>query len=511
MKRNKLFICSILTLIIFSGVSAQKITYSVRHKESARETNFEILGKVGPNYIVFKNIAWRNIIQVFDKDMKELSNERLKYVPEKIFNVDFVTYADQFLMIYQYKNDGIVFCDAVKLNAQGEKISEIVRIDTTRVGIRSGSGVYNTTFSEDKQRILVYKIQNKDKELTLVTKQYNAALNLLDSTRSTIEFDNRREALSPIQIANDGAVFFTREIKKNNRENVSQLEVVTNALKSNTFRATPIDLQNKLIDDIQIKVDNLNNNFILNSFYFEDKRAASIDGLFSVVVDKTIERIRFKFNKFDDSLRLKVNPSAQFRAAFDNLFLKNTFVRRDGGYVLVAEDFVSQSIGNFNNWNRWDYLYGSPFGSPYGFNNDFYYWNNPYNRYNRFNSFNNRSSTRYYYDNILVVSFDSSLNLNWSNVILKKQTDDDDDSYLSYATMNVGSEINFLYIEKEKNAQIISNQSISTYGKLYRYPTLKSREAGYQFMPRLSKQVGLKEVIMPSVYRGEICFAKIEF
>lgn len=77
--------------------------------------------------------------------------------------------------------------------------------------------------------------------------------------------------------------------------------------------------------------------------------------------------------------------------------------------------------------------------------------------------------------------------------------------------MNVGSEINFLYIEKEKNAQIISNQSISTYGKSYRYPTLKSREAGYQFMPRLSKQVGLKEVIMPSVYRGEICFAKIEF
>ena len=110
-----------------------------------------------------------------------------------------------------------------------------------------------------------------------------------------------------------------------------------------------------------------------------------------------------------------------------------------------------------------------------------------------------------------MVSFDSSLNLNWSNVILKKQSDDDDDSYLSYGTMNVGSEVNFLYIEKEKNAQIISNQSISTYGKLYRYPTLKSREAGYMFMPRLSKQVGLKEIIMPAVYRGNVSFAKIEF
>lgn len=507
MKRNKLFICSIISLFIYCECTAQKITYGVRHNESARETNFEILGKVGPNYIVFKNIAWRNIIQVFDKDMKELSNERLNYIPEKILNADFVTYANNFLMVYQYKSDGIVFCDAVKLNAQGEKISDIVRMDSTRVGVRSGSGVYNTTHSEDKQRLLIYKLQSKEKELMLVTKQYNPSLTLLDSTRSIIGFDSRREALSPLQIANDGSIFFTREIKKNTRENVSQLEVVTNVLNSNSFRVTPIDLQNKFIDDIQIKVDNLNNNYILNSFYFEDKRGGGIEGLFSVVVNKATERIHFRFNKFDDSLRSIINPTASFRAAFDNLFLKNTFVRRDGGYVLVAEDFASQSIGNFNNWNRWDYLYGSPFG----FNNDFYFWNNPYGRYNRFNSFNNQNSTRYYYDNIMVLSFDSSLQLKWSNVILKKQTDDDDDSYLSYGTMNVGSEINFLYIEKEKNAQIISNQSVSTYGKLYRYPTLKSREAGYKFMPRLSKQVGLKELIMPSVYRGNISFAKIEF
>jgi hypothetical protein len=71
-------------------------------------------------------------------------------------------------------------------------------------------------------------------------------------------------------------------------------------------------------------------------------------------------------------------------------------------------------------------------------------------------------------------------------VLLKKQSDDDNDNYLSFGTMNVGAEINFLFIEKEKNSQIISNHSISPYGKLFRYPTLKSREAGYQFMPRLS-------------------------
>ena len=96
-------------------------------------------------------------------------------------------------------------------------------------------------------------------------------------------------------------------------------------------------------------------------------------------------------------------------------------------------------------------------------------------------------------------------------MILKSQTDDDNDGFLSYGILNAGAEINFLYIEKERNSQIISNQSISTYGKLYRYPTLKSRESGYQFMPRLAKQVGAKQMIVPCVYRGNICFARVDF
>lgn len=44
-----------------------------------------------------------------------------------------------------------------------------------------------------------------------------------------------------------------------------------------------------------------------------------------------------------------------------------------------------------------------------------------------------------------------------------------------------------------------------------RYATLKSYEAGYEFMPKLSKQVGVRQVIMPCIYRGSIAFAKIDF
>ena len=507
MKRLSLLLCSTMYIIAAQPLIAQNITYSVVHSETARDANFEILGRVGSNFVVFKNIRDKNIIQVFDKDMTELSNERLKEIPDKILNVDFVTYPDYFLMVYQYKRNGILYCEAMKMDAMGKMMAPVLKIDTTRIGILSGTDIYSTIFSEDKKYVLVYKLQEKNEQLHVVTKLYNQDLQLQDSTRSLVPFNERRELFSPFQIANDGTIFFTKEIKPNSRENIEELEVITNKLRSNSFRSTAINLQNKFIDGVQIKIDNRNNNYIINSFYYQSKRSGSIEGLFSALLSKETDSVKAVFNRFDDSLRYKINSSSQFRYAFDNLFLRNTFVKRDGGYVLVAEDYSTQSLGNNNSWNRWDYLYGNP----YMMGDSYYNWNSPYYRYNRFNSFNNARSIRYYYDNILIMSIDSSLKISWSNVILKKQTDDDDDSFLSFGTMNVGGEINFLYIEKERNTQTISNQSISTYGKLYRYPTLKTRERGYQFMPRLAKQVGARQMIVPCVYRGNLCFAKVDF
>ncbi len=506
MKRFQQLFCSLLFLVCTHTLFAQNITYSTVHKETANDANFEILGKVGPNYIVFKNLVWKNILQVFDQNMKELSNERIKFMPEKLINADFVTYNDYFLMIYQYKKGGIIYCDAVKMSADATQMGDVITVDTTRVGLQSGSDVYSTIYSEDKKNILIYKMHSRNERLNVVTKLFDPSLRLVDSTRSVIDFNERREIYSPFQISNDGTIFFTKETKPGARENIGQLDVITNRLKSNTFKSVSINLQNRFIDGVQIKIDNLNDKYIINSFSYPAKRASNIEGLFSAVMDRQTDSVKTVFHRFDDSVRAKLESNGQKNYAFNNLFLKNIFVKRDGSYVLVAEDFSSQTVGNNNSWNRWDYLYGNP----YSYSNDYYYWNSPYYRYNRFNSFTNRS-VRYYYDNILVMNLDSSLGMKWNNVILKKQNDDDNDNFLSYGILNTGAELNFLFIEKERNAQIISSQSVSTYGKLYRYPTLKSRESGYQFMPRMAKQVGAKQMIVPCVYRGNICFAKVDF
>lgn len=170
---------------------------------------------------------------------------------------------------------------------------------------------------------------------------------------------------------------------------------------------------------------------------------------------------------------------------------------------MVAEDYSSQTRG-FNPWNRWDYLYTNTYDY-YGYNSTFYPYYRPWSRSS------NYTTTRYFYDNLLVVGIDSSLSLQWNNIIFKKQSDDDNDNFLSYTNLNEGGEIHFLFIEKERNLQIIADHSISSTGNYVRYPTLKSREAGYLFMPRLAKQTGVRQIIIPCMYRGFISFAKVDF
>lgn len=77
--------------------------------------------------------------------------------------------------------------------------------------------------------------------------------------------------------------------------------------------------------------------------------------------------------------------------------------------------------------------------------------------------------------------------------------------------MNKGGQIHFLFNNDKNRNQIIANHSITPAGQVTRNATLKSQERGYEFMTRLSKQVGASQLIIPCTYRGYICFAKVDF
>ena len=166
-------------------------------------------------------------------------------------------------------------------------------------------------------------------------------------------------------------------------------------------------------------------------------------------------------------------------------------------------DFVCHSIGMSPNVRK---------DIPYDNINYDYYLNSPYYQslYRPFGSSAFAQRMKYFYDDILIIDVDSVLNLKWNTVIHKKQDDEEQDNFLSFGTFNAGGEIHFLFTANRKK-QLINNHSVLPGGQVKRYATLKSFEAGYEFMPKLSRQVGARQVIIPCLYRGSVAFAKIDF
>ncbi|MGC4100066.1 hypothetical protein [Ferruginibacter sp.] len=507
---NRILFNLLLLLLLPAAALCQKITYSDFDQEDNRDINFEIIGKMNGNFLVYKNIKWRHKISILGDDMKIKETVKLDFIPDKTFNVDFVIYPKFFYMIYQYQKRNILHCMAVRMDGEAKKISEPVEIDTTQIPMMADNKIYTTIHSEDKQKIMVFKINKKNDHFNIATLLLDSSLNPLNRSRRELDYNDRKDTYSNYTLDNDGNLVFTRDGKNGNRDNSNSLSLVIKEATQDTFAYHEIDLKNSYIDEVKLKVDNLNKRYILNSFYYKKNRG-SIEGMFTHIWDRaTAKPFIEQFTVFSDSLRDEAKTNGQLRFAMDDFFIRQVFVKKDGGFLLTAEDYSSQGRSGGNPWNRWDYLnnyYYSPYSSSYYYNP---YFNN-YNYYRPLSSYGYNQSVRYYYANIVIFSMDKNGALEWSRVIHKDQFDDDNENFLSFSTMNSGGEIHFLFNDDKNKNQIISNSSISPSGVLTRYATLKSQERGYQFMPSLSKQVGANQLIIPCVYRSYICFAKVDF
>jgi len=78
---------AILAISLFHEQSfGQRIIYSDPEKDDNRRLNFEIIGRVGGNFLVFKNNRSRSWITVMDEEMMVTGKEELGYLPNGRFD-----------------------------------------------------------------------------------------------------------------------------------------------------------------------------------------------------------------------------------------------------------------------------------------------------------------------------------------------------------------------------------------------------------------------------------------
>src|SRR3954454_17558517 len=119
---KKLLVIGLSLFAILGQLSAQRIVYSEPEREDSRRTEFEIIGKISSNYLVYKNNRNDHAISIYDEDMKLKDRVTLDFMNDRTFNADFVAYQDHFFVIYQYQHHSTVYCMGVKLDANAHKL-----------------------------------------------------------------------------------------------------------------------------------------------------------------------------------------------------------------------------------------------------------------------------------------------------------------------------------------------------------------------------------------------------
>src|SRR6478735_3022788 len=121
LKRSLLVLAFLFFIISSFG---QKIVYSEPEKDDSRRMDFEIIGKVSGNFLVYKKIRSQPYVGIYNNEMMQVDKQEQEYLPEdRVINIDFFPYNDFAYVIYQYQKKNVVYCDAVKINGMGKKIS----------------------------------------------------------------------------------------------------------------------------------------------------------------------------------------------------------------------------------------------------------------------------------------------------------------------------------------------------------------------------------------------------
>lgn len=505
----RLPLLSLLLLLITSSALAQKLVYAEPDRADSRRMNFEIIGKVGPHFLIYKYTRNQHWITSLDNDLVQVDKIEQEHLPknDQLINIDFVAYPQAAWMIYQHQKKNVVYCQAAQVDARGRRVGEPRELDTSMVRTLSPNTVYTTLTSEDRKRILIFKVNSRNKQrYRLSTFLYDDQLQLLRRSDLLIPIEERSETLGNFTLDNAGNLAFLK-IHHPPNENIDGIEFHYKPANSDSLLTAPV-LMNKIwVDEPQLRADNVNGKFLVAAMAYGERRG-NVDGLFFWTWDRAAAAPAIQGTyAFPQPLRQEAKGEASVRTAFNDHFLRHLSIRRDGGWVISTESYYTTSRGS--TWNRWDYLYGSPYYYPSV--SDFYYYSPYYNRYFYNNRATGQSPVRHHADNVAILSFRPDAQVEWSAVINKAQFSDDSDDLLSFYPFIVGGQLHYILNLPERRLNLLQDFSLGTDGALNRNPTLRNLDRGYELMPRFAKQVSARQVLLPCIYRNYLCFAKIDY
>ncbi|MGN6194757.1 MAG: hypothetical protein ACTHOB_07450 [Ginsengibacter sp.] len=492
--KSLLLIC--LCVFSFSSYSQRVIYPKNPYKQNFKNIRYyNVVGKTNNNFLVFIATKFENNLRIYDHSMRLIKRTEISFLPKETLSIIFFPYPKFTWILYVNQKRNTFYCMAAKINEDGELINTPLVLDSAHVNAFANNSsyklanngfyelvrdqnIYGFVRSEDESKILIFKQQLSSKGIHFSSMLYDNKMQLLNRNKK-LYLDWRNEYFNNFSVTNNGDWIFTGAFFREGYTdaNIEDAQLFIQKNNTDSFKIESIPLGKKFLDQLNLKIDNNNRRVLINSLYSSDN---NIEGLFTGVWNEGKEKWEtLKISELGVPIRTLANENKDKATSLNDFYINKIILKKDGGFVLVAEDRQSSysAVEEIN-----PYYYKAP-----------EFW----------------TQTGMVYNNILILNSDASGDLQWGNVITKKQKNGP--GWLSFATILRAEKLDFFYNRAFKKTWLLENKSVTLDGKVIDNPLMRGLHDTYIFIPARGKQVSEDEFIIPYIHKNNLSFAKIEF
>lgn len=474
----------LLVLYIATPTFAQDVIYSQYDKYDFRTGDYAVVGMTGGLLYNYRSTADGQMLDAYDDSMNKIATVLLDFFPRKIYQTRFITYPEKIIILYQSLEGNKVVQYAALLDDRGRLKGKPLELGEAKTGILGATKTYfSSAISENKKAILIYRANDKSSEIEFEGKWLDDNLTITKRSRATFKTDNAVEH-GEVNIANDGNIYMAAYTPTGARDYADQYWIMTMTPGANKFEARELPLESKFAASGYMKIDNINNRIYFGGF-FSNKKNGTNNGIIYASYD--IPSGTFtnrKFIPFDAGM-INAEPGKHKSPSFDNYEVKQLIVKNDGGFVLISEvHFVT---------TRSNYMPGMGY-------------------YSYYNPYNTSLIHEYHFNDIMALSYNKDGQRDWVTYVPKEQySQEDGGAFSSYALLNSGGTLAFLYNDFNSARSRIQLATIEADGKLDIHSFTADGNDAPDWLPRSGKQVASRILIVPCFHKKQICFAKVVF
>lgn len=478
------YILGLLLSCLSFQLAAQNVLYSEFQKIDFRNADYSIVGKVSGLVYTYRATGGEHFLDAWDDSMQLRATVILDFMPAKVFNPTFVAYPDKMIVLFQSNEGGRIAQQAALLDGAGRLQGKVLKVDEAKASFFGSRGDYfSVAVADNKRRMAIYDASVKGAHLHLRCTILDDSLHRLHRAETDYSAENNLSLL-PAILDNEGDFFQPVVTALGSKDYADGVWLLRLPAGENRLKVAELPLAGKYAAGLYLRADNISR-CIYAAGFFSDKKAGNFDGVlmaqFSLDSNRFVQARRLPF---DAALRAAAGARKSQRA-FNDFLTRQLVVRNDGGFVLIAEDYYMSVRSGL---------------SPYG------YYTSAYAPF-----MGAQNVREYHYGDVMALCYDGSGNPLWHAFVRKDQySQEDAGAFSSYAFVNTGGALGFLFNDFDSRNSRITLGTIESDGRVEMQP-LNVGLIRADWQPRAGKQVASRTLIVPCLSRRQLSFAKVVF